>query len=91
MMHGHAHGITRRAVHLLSIPRQREDIILNQIPQPVLYVRQQAVKLVSGSGIDIHWSGSAIRAKGASRRPGMSLRHEGPSLQERADRTFDSD
>jgi hypothetical protein len=56
MMHHHAHRITRRAVHLLSIPRQREQIILNQIPQPVLYIQKQAVKLISGSGIDIHWS-----------------------------------
>jgi hypothetical protein len=61
MMHGHAHGITRRAVHLFSIPRQSEEIILDQIPQPVLYIQQQAVKLISGSSVDIHWSSPIFR------------------------------
>lgn len=55
-MHGHAYGLLRRAVRLLSIRRQREEVILNQVPQPVLYVQQQAVKLISGSGVDIQRS-----------------------------------
>ena len=55
VMHHHARGVTRRAINLLSIPCQRESVVADQFTQPVLYVQQQTVKLISGSCFDFHW------------------------------------
>ena len=53
MMHHHAHSITCRPVQLLSIPCQRQPVICHQLVELVLDVQQQAVKLVSGSSLNV--------------------------------------
>lgn len=41
-------GVTRSAVNLLRITRQRQSVVSDQLTQPVLYIQQQTVKLIRG-------------------------------------------
>lgn len=49
------HGLPYGAVSLFGVSLQREPIIGHQLPQSVLYVQQQPVKLISGCSFNAHW------------------------------------